>query len=242
MTSLFISDLHLDESRPEVTHALLNFLHRAAGECKALYILGDLFESWIGDDDESPLSSRVSRALKAFHATGSDVYFMHGNRDFLVGEAFCERSAVILLPEPYTFDLAGHKTMLLHGDSLCTQDQAYQTFRKQVRDPAYQARILTEPLEERRKLALKMRDMSAEATSNKPADIMDVTESEVQSVMESHGSTLLIHGHTHRPQRHPLNLSHGPSERIVLGDWHRSSHYLRVSDNEIDLIRFQISA
>ena len=215
MVTLFISDLHLDESRPAVTHALFDFLHCIAGQCHALYILGDLFESWIGDDDDAPLCDHVRLALRALSATGPRVYFMHGNRDFLVGEEFCRRSGVILLPEPTCIDLCGEKTILLHGDSLCTKDTDYQSFRARVRDQDFQAEILAQPLQQRRELATQLRDMSADATSNKAADIMDVTPEEVVDMMHQHGAGRLIHGHTHRPARHQVALDNRTGERIV---------------------------
>lgn len=240
MTTLFISDLHLDESRPEVTHAFLDFLHRASATCNALYILGDLFESWIGDDDDAPLGGHISRALKAFSATGTKVYFMHGNRDFLLGSQYCKRSNMTPLHDPTLIDLAGRRTILMHGDSLCTRDGDYQAFRRQVRDPEYQKNLLAESLESRRDLAQNLRAMSADATSNKAADIMDVTESEVISIMQDNTAELLIHGHTHRPKRHAVNLARGTGERIVLGDWHRSGWYLEVNAQSMELVEFSI--
>ncbi|MFT5482682.1 MAG: UDP-2,3-diacylglucosamine hydrolase [Halieaceae bacterium] len=240
MATLFISDLHLDESRPAVTHALLDFLHRNAGLCQALYILGDLFEVWIGDDDDHPLGTRVSRALKAFQTAGSHVFLMHGNRDFLLGERFCQSAGATLLQDPTTISLSGKKTLLLHGDSLCTEDNDYQAFRAKVREPSYQRDLLAQPLEERRKLAKQLRQMSHEANSNKAADIMDVTASAVIATFEQHQARTMIHGHTHRPARHVVTLQNSVAERIVLGDWSSHGWYIKAVEGEIDLLKFKI--
>jgi UDP-2,3-diacylglucosamine hydrolase len=241
VANLFISDLHLDESRPAITHALLDFLHNHAGKCESLYILGDLFEAWIGDDDDAPLATHIARALRAFQATGSRVFLMHGNRDFLLGAQFCAQADATLLSDPTVIRLEGRQCALMHGDSLCTDDQEYQSFRSMVREPAYQAELLSKPLQERRELAAQMRAMSSEATSNKAADIMDVNESAVAKAMETQKASLLIHGHTHRPARHVVALQDRVAERLVLGDWAKYGWYICAQDGSVDLIKFKIA-
>lgn len=232
----FISDLHLDASRPAVTAALAAFLQDNTHR-EALYILGDLFEAWVGDDDDAPLASEVASMLAHFSRTGPSLYLMRGNRDFLLGEAFSERCGARLLQDPCVVDLYGEPTLLMHGDSLCTADAEYMRFRSTARDPDWQADLLARPLAERRQLAAQLRAMSAEANSNKAEDIMDVTPSEVQRVMEGAGVHRLIHGHTHRPARH----NEPGGERIVLGDWDRRGWYIEASPAGLELIDFPIT-
>lgn len=231
----FISDLHLDCARPDVSRALVQFLleHR---NCDALYILGDLFEAWIGDDDDSPIATETAAAFKSFSDAGPDLYIMVGNRDFLLGEDFCTAAGATLLEDPSVVDLYGEPTLLMHGDSLCTADEEYQKFRLQARDPRWQAEVLSKSLEERRSLAAQLRGMSKEANSNKAEDIMDVTPEEVQSMMAAHGVNRLIHGHTHRPARH----KEPTGERWVLGDWDAEGWFIAASTDKIDLISFNI--
>jgi UDP-2,3-diacylglucosamine hydrolase len=233
--SVFISDLHLDASRPAVTAALAEFLgdntHR-----DALYILGDLFEAWIGDDDDAPLASEVAGLLGRYARSGPSLFLMRGNRDFLLGEAFCNRCEATLLDDPSVIDLYGAPTLLMHGDSLCTADTEYMDFRRTARDPDWQAELLGKPLTERRRLAAQLRSMSAEANSNKAEDIMDVTPAEVQRVMQEAGVQRLVHGHTHRPARH----QEPAGERIVLGDWHDRGWYLEAAPDHLDLVSFPI--
>lgn len=232
---LFISDLHLDAARPELTAALASFLAENR-DCEALYVLGDLFEAWVGDDDDSPLAAEVQLQFREFSRAGPTLYFMRGNRDFLLGESFCAGAGGVLLPDPTVVALHGRRTLLLHGDSLCTADQEYQRFRAMAQDPAWQTELLNHSLADRRRLARELRQMSREATSNKAEDIMDVTASEVTRVMQHHGVDCLIHGHTHRPARH-----HTPcGERWVLGDWGCSGWYLEAKDSHIKLIEFSL--
>ena len=218
MATWFISDLHLQASRPELTRACIDLLDRLHG-CDALYILGDLFEAWIGDDDDEPWLTDLSSALKRLSDSGSALYFVHGNRDFLIGADFAVRHGMTLLPESTVIDLYGRPTLLLHGDSLCTEDREYLAFRNQVRNPLWQQAVLSKPLGERRQLAAMLRNESRMAGAEKNSEIMDVTSAEVERVMREAGVDLLIHGHTHRPARHPLSLDGHPAERIVLGDW-----------------------
>lgn len=231
----FISDLHLDPARPAVTRALAEFL-ASHTDCHQLYILGDLFEAWLGDDDDSPLAAEVKTLLRNFTDAGPELCIMVGNRDFLLGHAFCEAVGAKLITDPTLVDLHGQATLLMHGDSLCTADDAYQAFRRNARDPAWQAQLLGQPLEERRQLAGKLRAMSREANSIKSEDIMDVTPGEAEREMREHGAAQLIHGHTHRPARH--ETAAGP--RWVLGAWEQQGWFIEASGEHTDLINFDI--
>ena len=220
MERLFISDLHLSDAAPELTRCFERFLELHTQDIDELYILGDFFEVWIGDDDTTPLTERVRESLKRLTERGIGVYFMPGNRDFLLGTAYLNTIPAELLQDPFPLEIAGESALLMHGDSLCIDDGEYQAFRKQVRDPVWQNELLQKPLEDRRALAKQLRGMSKEANRVKAADIMDVNEQEVDRVMHEHGVSVLIHGHTHRPARHPLS---DLRERIVLGDWQADS-------------------
>lgn len=244
MTTLFISDLHLQPSHPELLRACLQFLDTTARGSEALYILGDLFEAWIGDDDDAPWLEELAAALRALADTGTRLYFLHGNRDFLVGAAFAQRCGMELLPESVVVDLYGRRALLLHGDTLCTADVDYLKFRGQVRNPQWQEMILGQSLDNRRALAGALRNESKMAGGNKSMAIMDVTPEEVMRVMESENIDLMIHGHTHRPARHALVAGGKPAERIVLGDWgiEQGGWYLRAeSDGSIELIQFALA-
>ncbi|TDB05412.1 UDP-2,3-diacylglucosamine diphosphatase [Halomonas marinisediminis] len=229
MATLLISDLHLHPGAPEITEGFLRWLEQRAHGSHALYILGDFFEAWIGDDlldlvDIDPsgnadLAARIARALRRLADDGTEVYLMHGNRDFLLGERFASEAGATLLADPSVVTLGGSPVLLMHGDSLCTRDEAYQAFRAQARDPLWQEQVLSMPIQERIALARQLRDQSGEANSNKAEDIMDVTQDEVTRVMAEHGVTTLIHGHTHRPAVHELEVDGRPARRIVLGDW-----------------------
>lgn len=234
-TTLFISDLHLDASRPATTRALAAFLARHQG-CEQLFILGDLFEAWLGDDDDAPLVAEVAAILRDFTAAGARLGVMVGNRDFLLGPAFCERTGAHLLADPTVIDLYGEPTLLMHGDSLCTGDAAYQAFRRQARSAAWQQDVLGRPIEERRELAHSLRAMSTEANSLKSEDIMDVAPEEVTSVMAQHGVHQLIHGHTHRPARHELDSG----TRWVLGAWEDQGWCIEATPQELKLNKFNI--
>lgn len=231
MTSLFISDVHLDAKRPAVTRAFLQFLCEQAQTADSLYILGDLFEAWIGDDDDAPLAVDVQAALKAYSASGRQLFFMAGNRDFLIGDDFCANTGATLLTDPTTIDLYGRPTALLHGDTLCTDDVDYQAFRVQARDPAWQAPLLAQPLPVRRQLAEKIRAETSSLAAMKAEDIMDVNPSEVDRVMRDSEVSLMIHGHTHRPARHAV----AAGERIVLGDWGSHLWYLQATADDLQL-------
>ena len=234
--SYFISDLHLDESRPWVTAAFEDFL-RHHRDASALFILGDLFEFWVGDDDDSAISTRVAEALAAYSQAGPRLYLMHGNRDFLIGERFAGRVGGTLLADPSVVEEHGQRLLLMHGDSLCTRDTAYQAFRQQARSAPWQANILAQSLEARRALAAQLRAASVDAGSRKADDIMDVTDDEVLAAMRGHGCEVLIHGHTHRPARH-VNAA---GVRWVLGDWDRTGWYLRLDGAGLELTDFAIN-
>lgn len=227
--TLFISDLHLDPERPAITELFFAFLRNRATRAEALYILGDLFEAWVGDDDDAPMNLAVCRALKACADAGTAVYVMHGNRDFLLGETFAEQSGATLLDDPARIDLYETPTLLMHGDLLCTDDTEYQTFRRMVRDPDWQSTMLAKPLEERRLMAQEMRASSREQTGGKPESIMDVNGDAVVHIMQSQQVVRLIHGHTHRPAVHELEVAGDLSQRIVLGDWYEQGSMLVCS-------------
>ncbi len=224
--TLFISDLHLDAGHPAATQLFLQLLGGRARHADALYILGDLFEAWIGDDDDSLLGKDVCDALKACTASGVPVFIMHGNRDFLLGEDFMARSGATLLEDPAIIDLYGQPVLLTHGDLLCTDDTPYQAFRHQVRDPRWQQDFLARPLAERRRLAAGMRDASHAAKDRKPQAIMDVSVPAVSGLMRHHGVQRLIHGHTHRPAIHEFDMDGAAALRMVLGDWYTSGSLL----------------
>jgi len=218
--TLFISDLHLDPERPAVTALFLDFLATRAREADAVYILGDLFEAWIGDDDTSPLNLEVIQGIRGCVDAGTPVFIMHGNRDFLLGERFAVQSGSVLLADPARIDLYGVPTLLMHGDLLCTDDTEYLAFRKMVRDSDWQAEMLAKPLGVRREMAAEMRRNSRDKTAGKPESIMDVNPATVLDTMAQHAVLQLIHGHTHRPGMHTLHIAGQPARRFVLGDWY----------------------
>ena len=228
MTTLFISDLHLDDRRPETTALLLRFLQEEAVTADALYILGDLFEFWLGDDVPSRCSSEVAAALSSLKNKGVPCYFMHGNRDFLVRENYAQMTGMKLLPEEYVADLYGERVLLMHGDSLCTDDIPYQQFRTLVRNPIWQHEFLSKTPQERLQAAMEARDASAEHKDNLDMNIMDVNQGEVIARFERHGIHRMIHGHTHRPASHELDINGEAAQRIVLGDWYTQGSVLRV--------------
>ena len=240
MTTLFISDLHLDGSRPETTELFLKFLREEARRADHLYILGDFFEAWVGDDDDDPHHARVLDGLKALTASGVPLSMMHGNRDFLMGEGFLRRTGAKLLTDPTVLDLYGKPTLLMHGDSLCTDDKEYQMVRRMLRDPVWQEDYLAKSLPERRAIAAHARAESKKHTALKADYIMDVNQRAVEDAMDKHGVTRLIHGHTHRPAVHRFQSDGKPKERIVLGDWYEQSSKLdwderggRLSDTRV---------
>ena len=229
MATLFIADLHLDPSRPQITALFERYL--AGDEVRhadALYILGDLVEAWIGDDDDAELPARIAAATRAVRDAGVPVYFMVGNRDFLLGPAFAERAGLSLLDDGTVHDIQGRRTLLMHGDVLCTDDLAYQAVRRQVRTPEWQAQILAMPLQARRAFAAKAREDSKAHTGSTMESIMDVNTQAVAGAMRKAQVSRLIHGHTHRPAVHDFRLDGAPAQRIVLGDWYEQGSVLRV--------------
>jgi len=231
MRTLFISDLHLHDGRPEVGGWLRDFLSGPAREAEALYILGDLFEYWIGDDALSPLATEVALQTARLNDAGVPCYFIHGNRDFLLGQDYAKQAGLRLLGEEVVVNLYGLPTLLLHGDTLCTDDVKYQAFRRQTRDPAWQAAMLAQPVEARLKLAQEARAASKEHTGSASMDIMDVNPDAVLAAFRRHGVDRMIHGHTHRPAFHDHALENGvQGQRIVLADWDRRGSCLEVSE------------
>jgi UDP-2,3-diacylglucosamine hydrolase len=235
MTTLFISDLHLDASRPQATALLLALLAGEARQAQALYLLGDVFEAWVGDDDPGEPGASVCTALRALAESGVPVFLMRGNRDFLFGPAMAERCGARLLPDPCVVDLHGRPTLLMHGDLLCTDDTAYQQFRSQVRDSDWQANFLAQPLAERQAFAAKARAASARHQAGVSEAITDVNPEAVVEVMARHGVDRLIHGHTHRPAIHALTVHGQPATRVVLGDWYTQGSLLRVDRDGLAL-------
>jgi UDP-2,3-diacylglucosamine hydrolase len=235
MTTLMVSDLHLDASRPGITRLFLEFLAGEARQAQALYVLGDLFEAWVGDDDPGEPGASVCAALEALAASGVPVFLMRGNRDFLFGPGIAARCGATLLPDPCVVDLLGRPTLLMHGDLLCSDDAAYQAFRRQVRDPDWQAGFLAQPLAARQAFAAKARAASREHQQGMSESITDVAPATVAGVMSRHGVTRLIHGHTHRPAIHSLDLDGRPAQRIVLGDWYEQGSVLRLDRDGLRL-------
>ena len=237
-TVLLISDLHLDPARPDLTRAFLDFLANDARKAGSLYILGDFFNVWIGDDDDAPLCSEICAALKQLADYGTRVYLMHGNRDFLIGEAWAAACGATLIHEPYVLRSGDAQYLLMHGDALCTRDSDYIAFRNMVRDPAWQRDFLARPFSERRAFADHARTRSKTMSSNKPDDIMDVTPDEVVRVLDAHAVPTLIHGHTHRPAVHRMETG---ATRLVLGDWDRQGWYVRIDGANATLSHFDIA-
>lgn len=219
---LFISDCHLDPGRPEVTATLIDFLGKRANTARYLFILGDLFEVWLGDDDPAPEHQQVIALLQQL-GRNTEIFFMAGNRDFLLGKTFADETNITLLDEPHLLQLDNTRVALVHGDTLCTDDHDYQAFRSMVRVPEWQAAFLAKPLLERQQLAAQMRSYSIEAMAQKSMEIMDVNPLAVQDCFRDNGVSVIIHGHTHRPAVH--DYASGLC-RIVLGDWGRGASYL----------------
>ncbi len=228
MTTLFISDLHLDDRRPATTALLKQFLRDEAPAADALYILGDLFEFWLGDDVASKCSLEVAHALSRLADGGVPCYFLHGNRDFLLQNDYATLAELTLLSQEHVADLYGERVLLMHGDSLCTDDIPYQQFRTLVRNPGWQLDFLAKSPQERLQIALQARYSSADYKENVGMDIMDVNPTEVLHAFERHGVLRMIHGHTHRPATHDLEVNGYAAQRIVLGDWYRHGSVLRV--------------
>ena len=236
MHRLFVSDLHLSDDTPDIEAALIALLKHES-PFDSLVMLGDIFEAWVGDDDDSPLAERIRLALRALADSGTEILVCRGNRDFMLGEQFASDIGGVLLPDQTVLDVAGHPALLLHGDTLCTDDVDYQQFRELVHSPEWQAEMMAKSLDERRELARQLRSMSIDAASNKPEDIMDVNQSAVSTAMRDADVSVMVHGHTHRPNRHQCDTG----ERIVLGDWTAQAGWLlRERGSELSLERFSI--
>ena len=240
MPALFISDLHLSEGRAAANERFIAFLEDQARSAGALYILGDFFEYWIGDDDlEAPFNAVIAGLLRGLTRSGVPVYLMHGNRDFLLGEGFCRATGAVLLPDPSVVEVEGEKTLLVHGDTLCTDDHDYQAWRRVARSQEWQRDFLAKPREERRRMILGLREKSKAVIEAKPADIMDVNDGAVAEALRAHGVRRLVHGHTHRAGRHEHRVDGRLCERWVLPDWYGIGGYLEAGAGRPRLVRFR---
>ncbi|WP_339516712.1 UDP-2,3-diacylglucosamine diphosphatase [Pseudomonas sp. RL_15y_Pfl2_60] len=237
---LLISDLHLEQERPDITRAFLHFLSTRARQAEALYILGDFFEVWVGDDAISPFQRSIADALKQLSESGTAIFLMHGNRDFMIGQRFCREAGCTLLRDPSVVELAGEPVLLMHGDSLCTRDENYMRMRRYLRNPLSLWILRHLPLSTRHKLARKLRNESRAQTRMKASDIVDVTPDEVSRVMTEHGVKTMIHGHTHRPAVHKLLVNGESAKRIVLGDWDRQGWALQVDEQGFNQAPFSL--
>lgn len=231
MAIIVISDLHLQENQPEISDLFFKFLKTDAKYATSLYILGDFFESWIGDDDDSPFHQSIINALHNETRRGLPIYFMRGNRDFLIGKRFLKNTGCQLLPDEYVVNISGTPTLMMHGDTLCTQDVKYQKFRKKARNWLMQTLFLLKPLKTRQEMAKKYREASTLHISTLPEHIMDVTQSEVLRVMQKHNVNSLIHGHTHRQGVHQFESDGKKMTRTVLGAWHDKGNALIIKSN-----------
>jgi len=231
LTTLFISDLHLEADRPEIGKQFESFLQGEATGVDALYILGDLFEYWVGDDDPDPHYAVMKGAIRQLVDSGVPVFYMHGNRDFMIGEQFADETGVILLADPEPIELHGNTILLSHGDSLCTDDTHYQQMRQLTRDPEWQAMMLAIPLDERIAIAENARRQSEEYNASIDEEIMDVNQEAVLDTFREHGIEVLLHGHTHRPAVHEIDLEDRKATRIVLGDWYEQGSVVRWDES-----------
>ena len=236
MKPRFISDIHLSEDTPHLTNAFKVFLNKSKETCTHLFILGDLFEIWIGDDDDNSFNQDIKKALLDFTTDGPKTFLMHGNRDFLIGEAFASEVGISILSDPYTLDINGMKTVLSHGDFLCTDDTDYIEFRNKVRSEEWQKDFLSKSVDERNKIANSLRADSKEATSEKPLEITDINNDTLKNFINMNKSDLFIHGHTHRPKIHDTQIIN----RVVLGDWSEYGWYLTIDEKDYNLEKFKI--
>ena len=240
MTTIFISDLHLDKDRPKVIRYFIDFLNNLESDIESLYILGDFVEYWVGDDDPGDGLEEVFSSIKK-KSNSIPIYFMHGNRDFMISEKFCNHHGMKFLKDPTRIKLHGKKILLMHGDTLCIDDIEYQKFRTMVRSPLWQNEMLKKSLEERINLAKMLRAKSLSETGTKDEVIMDVNNDEVISQLKKHNVDMIIHGHTHRPNIHKIISENKECKRIVLGDWYDKSFILRISDGEIIIDKSNLS-
>ena len=235
MSTLFISDLHLDADRPDIGGQMLALLEGEARNADTLYILGDLFESWVGDDDPNEHYAEIKSALRSLVDAGVPVFFMHGNRDFMIGVEFANETGVQVLPDPTEIELHGTSVLLSHGDAMCTDDLEYQQLRTMVRNPEWQAMMLAKPLAERLAFAAHARAQSMERIASLSEEIMDVNPVEVKKLIAEYGVDILLHGHTHRPAVHDVDLGNRSAKRIVLGDWYEQGSILRWDESGYSL-------
>ncbi|MDJ0917562.1 MAG: UDP-2,3-diacylglucosamine diphosphatase [Woeseiaceae bacterium] len=235
MTTLFISDLHLEAERPEIGKQFVEFLDHEAVSAEALYILGDLFESWVGDDDPNPHYADMKQAIRKLSDSGVPVYFMHGNRDFMIGSQFAQETGVTLLDDPCPVDLYGQSVLLAHGDAYCTDDVEYQQTRAVVRNPDWQQMMLAKPLEERLAIARAVRAESQARNAQLAEEIMDVNAAAIVDAISSAGVDVLLHGHTHRPAVHDVDVNDRQAKRVVLGDWYEQGSVVRWDENGFEL-------
>ena len=231
MTTLFISDLPLEAVRPEIAEQFLAFLKTEAESADALYILGDLFESWVGDDDPNAHYAEIKSAIRTLTDLGIPVFFMHGNRDFMIGDDFANETGVKLLPDPFVLDIHGSTVLLTHGDAMCTDDIEYQAVRQMTRNPEWQAMMLQKPLAESQAFAAQARAASVAHGKTINDDISDVNADAVADGFREHGVSIMLHGHTHRPQVHQIEVDGNDAKRIVLGDWYTQGSVVRWDEN-----------
>ena len=235
MTNLFISDLHLDAKKPEIGNQFLAFLEEEVTRSKALYILGDLFEYWLGDDDPNPYYTQIKMALRKITDSGVPIFFMHGNRDFMIGEAFSKETGIKIIKDPTVINFNNQDVLLCHGDTLCTDDDEYQDMRKTTRNLEWQAKMLAKPLEERLAFAIQARDNSKIHNNSLASKLMDVNSDAVKKTLLKYNVNIILHGHTHRPNIHKIKLSNGNAMRIVLGDWFEQGSVVRWDKNGLKL-------
>ena len=236
MKPRFISDIHLSENNPHLTNAFKKFLNESKEACTHLFILGDLFEIWIGDDDNNPFIQDIKQALINFTSNGPETFLMHGNRDFLIGETFANEVGISILSDPHTLNINGMKTILSHGDFLCTDDADYIEFRNEVRSKEWQKNFLSKSIDERNEIANLLRSESKNATSEKSLEITDASLETVNNFIQENNPDIFIHGHTHRPKIH----QHDSTKRVVLGDWDKCGWYLSIEENSLNLKEFKI--
>ena len=236
MKPRFISDIHLSKDNPHLTDAFKTFLIESKEVCTHLFILGDLFEIWIGDDDDNSFHQEIKTTLSEFTSNGPQTFFMHGNRDFLIGETFANEVGILILSDPYTLNINGLNVILSHGDFLCTDDVDYMDFRNKVRSEEWQKDFLSKSIDERNEIANSLRSGSKDATSEKSLEITDANPEAINDFIQKNQPDIFIHGHTHRPKIHESNLF----KRVVLGDWDKSGWCLSITENNLDLKEFKI--